>query len=123
MAAIVAKEHVAAAGTVFGCVDTLCGAFSIGIANSILVNRASDGIQQFLPSAPRATVQEAITSVNASLTNQLPPSLRIAVLQAALDAIKDVWVQMMATAALSFMLSFFLRNRKLRELSRGSFAY
>ena len=35
MSAIVAKENVADASTVFGCVDTICGAFSVGVANSI----------------------------------------------------------------------------------------
>ncbi|KAL9098938.1 MAG: hypothetical protein Q9163_005493 [Psora crenata] len=119
MSAIVAKDHSADAGTVFGCVDILCGTFSVGVANSIFINRASDNIQTLLPSTPRATVQEAIAGVGASLTNQLPLSLRIAVLQAILDAIKDAWIQMMATAALSFVLSFFLRNKKLSEISKG----
>ena len=36
MSAIVAKEHVADASTIFGCVDALCGAFSVGITNSIV---------------------------------------------------------------------------------------
>lgn len=119
MSAIVAKEHIADSGTVFGCVDTICGAFSVGIANSIFINRASDSIQKLLPSTPRATVQEAIAGIGAPLTNQLQPSLKLAVLQASLDAIKDVWAQMITTAALSFVLSIFLRNRKLSELSRG----
>lgn len=118
MSAIVAKEHVADAGTIFGCVDTLCGTFSVGIANSIFINRASDSIQKLLPNIPRATVQEAIAGIGAPLTNQLPLSLKKAVLQASSDAIKGAWVQMIATAALSFVLSLFLRNRKLRELSR-----
>ena len=118
MSSIVAKEHVADASTVFGCVDALCGAFSVGIANSIFVNRASDSIQTLLPSTPRATVQEAIAGVGASITDTLPPPLRMAVLQAALNAIKDAWVQMIATAALSLVLSCLLRNRKLREMSK-----
>ena len=119
MSGIVAKEHVADASTVFGCVDTLCGAFSVGIANSIFVNRATDSIQKLLPDTPRATVQEAIAGVGASLTNQLPSPLKAAILQAGLDAIRDVWIQMIATAALSFILSLFLRKRKLSELREG----
>ena len=118
MAAIVAKEHVADASTVFGCVDTLCGAFSVGIANSIFINRATDDIQTLLPNTPRAIVQQAVAGVGASLTDQLPPALKAAVLQAALGAIKDAWVQMSATAALSLVLSLFLRNRKLSDLSK-----
>lgn len=118
MSAIVAQKHTVDAGTVFGCVDALCGAFSVGVANSIFVNRATDNIQKILPDTPRAAVQEAIAGIGASLTQQLPPSLREAVLQAALDAIKDAWVQMIATAAISFVLAFLLRNKKLSELPK-----
>ena len=119
MSAIVVKEHAEDASTVFGCVDALCGAFSVGIANSIFVNRATDSIQKLLPSTPRTTVQDAIAGVGASLTDNLPEPLRTSVLQAAFDAIRDAWVQMIATAALSLVLAFFLRNRKLSELSKG----
>ena len=117
MSAIVRKEHNADASIVFGCVDALCGAFSVGIANSIFLNRAEDSIQDLLPNTPRATVQDAIAGIGGSLTGELAPSLKIAVLQATLDAIKDAWIQMIATATLSFVLSFFLRNRKLSDLS------
>lgn len=118
MAAIVAKEHVADAGTIFGGVDNLCGAFSVGIANSIFINRATDGIQKLLPTTPRAVVQEAITGVGARLTDELPPSLRTAVLEATLEAIRDAWVQTIATAALSLVLCFFLRTRRLSDSTR-----
>ena len=119
MSAIVAKENVADASTVFGCVDTICGAFSVGVANSIFVNRATDNIQRVLPDTPRAIVQEGIAGVGASLTKDLPPLIGIAVLHATLDAIQDVWIQLVATAAFSFVLSLFLRNKKLTEVSRG----
>ncbi|KAL8689578.1 MAG: hypothetical protein Q9218_004782 [Villophora microphyllina] len=98
MSAIVAKEHIGDASTIFGCIDTICGAVSVAVANCIFINRATDGIQGVLPNTPRAAVQEAISGVGASLTNQLPPPTRVAVLQAEMDAIKDVWVQMIATA-------------------------
>ena len=119
MAAVVAKEHVADASTIFGSVDTLCSSISVAVANSIFVNRATDAIQGILPDAPRAVVQEAIAGVGASLTDQLPPPLKLAVLQAALDAIKDAYIQMIATAALSLILSLCLRNRSLDEARKG----
>ena len=119
MSAIVAKENVADASTIFGCVDIICGAISVGVANSIYVNRATDNIQRVLPDTPRAIVQEGIVGVGASLTKDLQPLVGIAVLQATLDAIQDVWIQMIATSAFSFVLSLFLRNEKLTEVSRG----
>lgn len=119
MSAIVAKEHIKDAGTVFGCIDTISGAIAVGIANCVFVNRATDNIERILPDTPRVVVQEAITGVGASLTDQLEPAVREAILQAILDAIKNVWIQMMATAALSLVLSFCLRNKKLSDLSKN----
>ena len=118
MAAIVSKEHVADASAIFASVDTLCGAVAVGIANSIFVNQASNSIQELLPTSPRATVQEAIAGVGASLTDDLSPELATAVVEAVLAAIQNAWIQMMATAALSLVLAFFLRNRKLRDILR-----
>ncbi|KAL8783530.1 MAG: hypothetical protein Q9213_004576 [Squamulea squamosa] len=118
MSAIVAKEHIADASTVFGCIDTISGAIAVAIANCVFINRATDRIQRVLPDSSRAVVQEAITGVGASLTDQLPPSVETAVLHAILDAIKDAWIQMVATASLSLLLSFCLRNKKLSELNK-----
>ncbi|KAL9023888.1 MAG: hypothetical protein Q9196_006899 [Gyalolechia fulgens] len=119
MSAIVATANSADASTIFGCVDTISGAIAVAIANCVFVNQATDGIQRILPDTPRAIVQERITGVGASLTDPLPPSVRTAVLQATLDAIKDAWIQMIATAALSLALSLFMRNQRLNDLLRG----
>ncbi|KAL8957525.1 MAG: hypothetical protein Q9193_005227, partial [Seirophora villosa] len=119
MAAIVAKENTADASTVFGCVDTISGAISVAIANCVFVNRATDNIQRILPDTPRAMVQDTITGAGASLVERLSPVDRTAVLQATLDAIKDAWIQLIATATLSLVLSFFMHNKKLNDFSRG----
>ena len=116
MSAIVPNEYAADAATIFGCVDTLCGAIAVAVANSIFVNRATNSIQVLLPDTPKATVQNAIAGIGTDFTKQLPPILRKAVLQAVLNAIKDTWIQMIATAALSLVLSLLLRHRKLRDL-------
>ncbi|KAI4254712.1 MAG: hypothetical protein L6R42_007084, partial [Xanthoria sp. 1 TBL-2021] len=118
MSAIVANEHIKDAGTVFGCIDTISGAIAVGIANCVFVNRATDNIQRILPDTPKVVVQEAITGVGASLTDQLEPAVKKAILQAILDAIRNAWIQMTTTAALSLVLSFCLRNKKLSDLSK-----
>ena len=107
MAAIVPEEHVADASAICLCVDTLCGALEVGIANGIFVNQASNSIQKILSSSPRATVQEATTSVGASLTDELPPELATAIVQVVSDTIKNAWIQMVATAVISLVLAFF----------------
>lgn len=90
MSAIVAKEHIANASTVFECVDTLSDVFSIEVANSNFVNRASNSIQRLLSNTFKAIVQEAIADIEVFLFNKLSLSLRIAILQAVLNVIKDV---------------------------------
>ncbi|KAL9057312.1 MAG: hypothetical protein Q9162_002386 [Coniocarpon cinnabarinum] len=115
MSAIVAQAHVADAGTIFACVDAITGSMSVGIANSIFINQATKTIQGILPNLPKQAVQDAITGVEASLSDQLPPDQRTAVVQAVLNAIRDVWVQAIATTALSLVLSLLLRNEKLKD--------
>lgn len=117
MSAIVAKQDVADAATIFGCVDTICGAISVAVANCIFVNRATDGIQAILPETPRNVVQQAIAGVGASLTSEASPEVRSRILKAAVDAIADVWLQLIATAAMSFVFSFLLRNTQLKHMS------
>ncbi|KAL9024431.1 MAG: hypothetical protein Q9180_007903 [Flavoplaca navasiana] len=119
MSAIVAKEHVKDAGTIFGCIDAISGAIAVGIANCVFINQATANIQRILPDTPRVVVQEAITGVGASLTDRLEPVVREAILRAILNAIRDAWIQMMATAALSLLLSFCLCNKKLSDLSKN----
>lgn len=113
MSAIVDKEHAPDASTIFGCVDVICGAISVAVANSIFINRATHNIHMLLPNTPRAAVQQAIAGVGASLTSKLPQAQAQAVLKAILNAIKDVWIQMIATAALSLILSLSLRNERI----------
>ncbi|KAL8886629.1 MAG: hypothetical protein Q9192_006450 [Flavoplaca navasiana] len=119
MSAIVAKEHIKDAGTIFGCIDAISGAIAVGIANCVFINQATANIQRILPDTPRVVVQEAITGVGASLTDRLEPAVREAILRAILNAIRDAWIQMIATAALSLLLSFCLCNKKLSDLSKN----
>ncbi|KAL9055252.1 MAG: hypothetical protein Q9162_003662 [Coniocarpon cinnabarinum] len=110
MAMVVPTEDSANATTIFGCVDMICGAVSLAVANAIFLNRATNEIMKVLPGIDRAVVQSAIAGSGASLTAQLPRELQQAVLNAVLDGIKDVWIQLIATAVVSLILAFFMRH-------------
>ena len=116
MSTIVPAEHVADTGTIFGAVDVVSSSISVAIANSIFLNRATDNIQSILPHIPRSHVQEAIAGVGASITEGLSAHETDLVLEAIMDAIKSVWIQVIATACLSFVLSLLMRNQKLGRL-------
>lgn len=113
MSTIVPAEHVADVGTIFGAVDVLSGSIGVAITNSIFLNKATDNIQSILPHVPRSDVQDAIAGVGASITAGLSAHQTNLVLQAIMDAIKSAWIQLIATACLSFMLSLLMRNQKL----------
>ena len=120
MAAIVSKENIADASTISGCIDAICGTVSVGIANCIFIDRATNNVRRILPNAPRAIVEGAIAGLGASFMKQLPSSHKLMVLQAELKAINDVWFQIIAAAALLFLLSLFLQNIKLGQLQEES---
>ncbi|KAI9716993.1 MAG: hypothetical protein M1828_007458 [Chrysothrix sp. TS-e1954] len=115
MAAKVPPEYAPDTGTIFGAADVLCGALSVAVANAIFINRATKGIRAILPNLPTKTVQEAIVGVGNSFVNDLPPDQRQGVIHAVVAAIRDVWAQLIATAALSFLLAVFMRAEKLHN--------
>ena len=115
MAAIVKAGDGGNASSIFGCVDTICSVISVAVANSIFVNLATDKIQLILTNLPRSEVQSAIAGIGASITEGLPAAQKESVLVAILYAIKQVWIQTIATAGFSFVLSMFMRNDKLAK--------
>ena len=117
MSAIVLPEDAQHAGTLFGIIDTISGAVSVAIANCVFLNQATSGIQKILPGVDRSTLQSAIAGAGAPITQGLSDTQQDGVLQAILSAIKDVWIQLMATAGLSVILSLFMKNEKLKDVS------
>ena len=118
MAAKAPPHLVAEASTIFGCTDTISGVVAVAIANNIFYNRATSGIAPLLPHVPRATLQAAITGVGSSVFSTLSEPTKQRLLQTVLGAIKDVWVQLIVTASVSFVLSLLLKRETLGHLTR-----
>ena len=113
MATIVSPNDVTSAGTIFGCVDTITNALSLGMADCIFVNRATERVQLVLPREQKSIIQDAIVGVGANGLQGLPVEQQDAVIQSIMKSIQDVWIQMIATASVAFVLSLFMRNKLL----------
>ncbi|KAL9091623.1 MAG: hypothetical protein Q9165_004699 [Trypethelium subeluteriae] len=120
MSATVPKQDVKLAGTLFGYVDMISGAVSVGIANSIFLNRATARIQHLLPNAGRSIIQNAITGASGSNATALPPAAKPLALRATMESIKDIWVQLIATASLALVLSLFMKKQKLKQIASSN---
>ncbi|KAL9112885.1 MAG: hypothetical protein Q9227_002962 [Pyrenula ochraceoflavens] len=106
--------------TIIGCTQLGSIAIFLAVANSIFLNRATDGIQQVLPDIPRSTVQAAISGTDAQIFRDLPEERKARVLSMVMSAIKDVWILAIAAAALSFIIAIFMRKEKKPALRVAS---
>ncbi|EED14520.1 efflux pump antibiotic resistance protein, putative [Talaromyces stipitatus ATCC 10500] len=86
---------------------------ALALSNSILLNRATDKISYILPGAARGVIQQAISGVRASFFTTLSPSDRTRVLGAVVESIADVFIMMIAAAAVSTVLAIFMKREKL----------
>lgn len=88
-------------------------ALTLVISNSIFLNQATSRIARILPDELRTVVQQAISGVRSSFFDQLSQADRTRVLTAIAESISDVFIMMIAAAALSVFLSFFMKPEKL----------
>ena len=115
MSALVEAEDTNHASSIFGCVDLLSGAVATAVANCIFLNRAAVEIGKVLPNLPRANVLDALAGIGESLTADMTVEQEHQVLLAILEAIRDVWIQQIATASLSVVLAVVMGNWKVRK--------
>ncbi|KAI9653648.1 MAG: hypothetical protein M1821_006995 [Bathelium mastoideum] len=99
--------------TLMGCAQLSGLAIGFSVANAIFINRVSDLIAEILPHTSRAEVQAAISGIGSYVFAELSSATRQDVLSAVSVAIGDVYLQVLAGAALSFVLALFLRRERL----------
>ena len=109
----VAPSEVPVAVAFIGCaqITGICLAFSI--AYSIFINTATNQISTLLPEATRSQIQAAIVGVKSNVFTQLPDTTKAAVLGVISNSIKNVWIQTLTVAILSFVLAVFMRRERL----------
>ena len=120
----VPPKEVAMAVSFISCaqISGIMASFSVGYA--VFLNTATKRIATFLPQASAAQIQAAFAGLGTELFSTLSPDKAFQVLQAVNDAIDDIWIQVLATGALSFALALLLKPERLvlkgsRTVKRG----
>lgn len=82
---------------------------ALAVANSIFLNKSVSGIQAVLPGIPEDQVQEAISGAESAFLNALDDLTQTRVLEAIVDAMKDVYILEIVAGALGLLLAFLMK--------------
>lgn len=82
---------------------------SLAIASSVFLNKSTDGIQAILPDVPKEGVQALISGAGSALLNSLDGTTRKHVLEAIVNAMKNVYILDIVAGALALVLAFLMK--------------
>lgn len=89
------------------------GTIALAIANSVFLNRSTDGIVALLPNLSIETVREAIAGAGSAFFASLTQELRAQVLDIIVDAMSKVYILAITAGSMTLVLSAFLKREKL----------
>ncbi|KAF2498757.1 putative MFS drug efflux transporter [Lophium mytilinum] len=102
-----------AARAFIGFGQMLGASFSVAVANSVFINRATVGIRHILPEESLGAIQAAIAGVSGSIFEKLSREEKKEVLDAIVAAIKDVFVMPLTMGAATLVLSLAMKRERL----------
>ncbi|KAL8927227.1 MAG: hypothetical protein Q9208_002403 [Pyrenodesmia sp. 3 TL-2023] len=82
---------------------------SLAIANSVFLNKSSSGIQAVLPDLPKDQVQAAISGAGSAFLAALDDGMKRLVLEAIVNAMKNVYILGIVAGALALLLAFLMK--------------
>ncbi|KAL8686072.1 MAG: hypothetical protein Q9218_007369 [Villophora microphyllina] len=82
---------------------------SLAIASSVFLNQSTRGIQVILPDVPKGQVQALISGAGSALLNGLDEATRRHVLEAIVNAMKNVYILDIVAGALALVLAFLMK--------------
>ncbi|KAL8715495.1 MAG: hypothetical protein Q9220_000830 [cf. Caloplaca sp. 1 TL-2023] len=82
---------------------------SLAIANSVFLNKSSNGISAILPNVPKEQVQAAISGAGSMFLDALDDATKQKVLEAIVNAMKNVYILDIVAGALALVLSFLMK--------------
>ena len=85
---------------------------ALGVSGAIFVNVAMRDMAKAIPDADPEQVSGTLTGGGSEFFNTLPPEVQESALKAVVTASDSTFAFIMASAALSFVLSWFLRWEK-----------
>ncbi|KAL8729093.1 MAG: hypothetical protein Q9181_005113 [Wetmoreana brouardii] len=85
------------------------GLISLAIANSVFLNKSSDGIRAILPNVPLQQVQALISGSGSAFLERLDDKTRQDVLNAVVDAMQNVYILSIVAGALAMLLALLMK--------------
>ncbi|KAI4204591.1 MAG: hypothetical protein LQ346_001601 [Caloplaca aetnensis] len=82
---------------------------SLAIANSVFLNRSSNGIQAVLPDIPKDQVQAAISGAGSVFLTALDDGTKRLVLEAIVNAMKNVYILTIVAGSVGLLLAFLMK--------------
>lgn len=92
-------------------VGGLC--LSLAISNAIFLNKALAHVSRIMPQAPPAEVQSLISGTSSDQFKALPPRQHDLVLNAVIEAMRNVYLIVVAYGCLNTLSALFLKREKL----------
>lgn len=82
---------------------------SLAIANSVFLNKSTNGIQAILPNIPKEQVQAAISGAGSTFLNGLDDTTKRHILEAIVNAIKNVYILEIVAGVLALLLALLMK--------------
>lgn len=82
---------------------------SLAIANSVFLNKSTNGIQALLPDLPKDQVQAAISGAGSAFLAALDDRTKRLVLEAIVNAMKNVYILGIVAGAVGLLLAFSMK--------------
>lgn len=82
---------------------------SLAIANSVFLNKSTNGIHAVLPNIPEEQVQAAISGAGSAFLTALDAATKRDVLEAIVNAMKNVYILEIVAGALGLLLAFLMK--------------
>jgi hypothetical protein len=108
------KAEIPVAVAFITCAQVSSQVLSFAIAYSIFMNTSTNKIAVLLPNNSIGEIQSGIEGFGSPVFMSLPDSIKRQVLEAINSSIQNAWTQILASGALSFVLSLFMKRERAR---------
>ena len=109
----VAPTDIPIAVAFIGCahITGICVCFAI--AYGVFLNTATNQIATILPNSATSEIQQSIIGVGSSIFSTLDQVQELQVLEAVNSSIRNVWIQVLAAGALSFVMALVMKYERV----------
>ena len=93
---------------------------ALAVANAVFLNVAIDRVSEILPDSSRAQVQSLVSGTSGNAFSTIPPQQRALILQAIIEALRNVYLVVLTLSSLTLLSCFVLKWEKLPMEEKNS---